>query len=324
MRSFFKYFALLSAILFIGSFFLDSLISQGLKKSKSNYYYIWNDLLEGKINADIVIYGSSRARLHIDPKVLEDSLKLSVYNLGIDGYNFDMIYARHQLLLRRNTQPKAIIFSLDYFTLEKRADLFNSDQFLPYLNDTFIQIQTQKYKGLSWADYHLPFLRYVGRRRVIREGAQCFFEPSSWQENIYKGYQASDKKWNDSLLHFFKKPTDTILDDLDPHSIKAFEAFIQECKNKNIQLICIYSPEYILGQKHIKQRASRLAYFEEICKTHQILYIDYSNLEICSDKNLFYNTQHLNHQGALLFSKKLSADLKKLPGNLFHKKTCLF
>ena len=53
------------------SYFADLVISKELKKSNSytfGEYSIWNDIYDGKINADIVIYGSSRAWVHFDPE----------------------------------------------------------------------------------------------------------------------------------------------------------------------------------------------------------------------------------------------------------------
>ena len=59
--------------LLVLSVFADILISNGLKKS--DYYaqgetFIWNEIYNGNIDEDIFIYGSSRAWVHIDPKIL--------------------------------------------------------------------------------------------------------------------------------------------------------------------------------------------------------------------------------------------------------------
>ena len=67
---------------------LDFIITLGLKKSESDDFREWNDLYQSKINADLIINGSSRAWVHISPQILDTSFSIDSYNLGIDGHNF--------------------------------------------------------------------------------------------------------------------------------------------------------------------------------------------------------------------------------------------
>lgn len=313
MRLFLKYISLFSLIIFGLCFVADRLISNALYKSKSNYYFIWNDLLQGKIKADIVMYGSSRARLHINPKIMEDSLHQKAYNLGIDGYNFHMMYARHSLLLERNQKPKIIILSLDYYTLEKRKDLFNYDQFLPYLQkEAHLRSITQEYNGLDVADYLLPLKRYFGRRRVVREAIQVFKNPALSEEGIYQGFQAKNEVWNDSLLQILQSNDTSFFEPIDESSITLLKRFLRECKEQKIQVLFVYSPEYILGQKFAAHRSQMMAIYKKIANEYQILMLDYSDDLMCKDQSLFFNSQHLNEKGAHVFSKKLAQDVKNI------------
>lgn len=52
--------------------------------TKSNYFHIeaWYDLMHGKIDADVVVMGSSRAWVHINPIILDSILGVNTYNLG--------------------------------------------------------------------------------------------------------------------------------------------------------------------------------------------------------------------------------------------------
>ena len=42
----------------------------------------WTDLYTNNINADLVIFGTSRAQSHFVSTIIADSLGISVYNLG--------------------------------------------------------------------------------------------------------------------------------------------------------------------------------------------------------------------------------------------------
>ena len=40
-------------------------------------YSQWNDMLNGNVNADMIIMGASRARMHLDTEILDSMLCLS-------------------------------------------------------------------------------------------------------------------------------------------------------------------------------------------------------------------------------------------------------
>jgi lysophospholipase L1-like esterase len=53
-----------------------------------------------------------------------------------------------------------------------------------------------------------------------------------------------------------------------------------------------------------------MALYRKYADDYQIPFFDYSNDSLCLNKELFYNTTHLNKKGADLFSKKLASDLR--------------
>src|SRR5690606_33738898 len=113
----------------IASLALDRLITEALKRSAKGDVGVWNDLVAGRIDADLAVYGSSRAWVNFDARILEASLKVNSYNLGADGLAFLLQYCRHQLLMSANERPAVIVVALDYFMFTKRERLPNPDQF---------------------------------------------------------------------------------------------------------------------------------------------------------------------------------------------------
>ncbi|POY39995.1 hypothetical protein C3L50_09210 [Flavobacterium alvei] len=312
MKKFIKQILLFLLPIVLISFYADNYISTNLKKSNSfavKEYSTWNAIIDGQINSKIVIYGSSRAWVHINPKMIGDALNVSTYNLGIDGHNFWLQYLRHSLLLENNTNPQIIIFSLDVFTLQKVKDLYNSDQFLPYMlwNDK-IRNATISYNGFKSIDYEIPLIRYFGRQNAIQT-AFLVKKTNNEVERI-KGYQGQDRQWN---LDFdkAKKTMKNYERELDSSSIVLFEHFLNECKSKKIKLLFVYSPEYIEGQKFVKNRGVIISLYEKYSKKYDIPFYNYSNDPLSYQKKYFYNASHLNKTGAELFTKKLIDSLKK-------------
>ncbi len=89
-----------------------------------------------------------------------------------------------------------------------------------------------------------------------------------------------------------------------------FNQFIKEIKEEDIDLIFVYGPEYIEGQDFVKNRNEIFSIYEEISNKEKIPFFNYSDDNMCFDKLLFYNSQHLNKKGANKFTEELIKDLQ--------------
>jgi hypothetical protein len=304
------------------SYFLDILISNNLKKSNfeaQKEYSTWNAIFEHKIDADIVIYGGSRAWVHINSSKITDSLKISTYNLGIDGHNFWLQNLRHSLLIKNNLKPKLIIHSLDIFTLQKRSDLYNENQFLPYmLWNNEIKNATTSYNGFKYFDYYIPLIRYYGKYKPIFTTIKISLFPQNNSIERIRGYQGQIGTWNNDF-DLAKAKMKTYKANLDSPTIKLFENYLQECKTNNIKIIFVYTPEYIEGQKFIENRKEIINLYKMYGKRFDIPFYDFSNDSISFDKKNFYNALHLNKIGAELFTDKFIDTLKRAEATTFRK-----
>lgn len=306
------------AIIFAG--FADWYLSKTLRKSNSytvGEYATWNAILDGKVNADIVIYGSSRAWVHINPTILKDSLKTSVYNLGIDGHNFWLQYLRHTLLLQHNTAPKLIIQTLDLQTLMKQETLYNPDQFLPYmLWNNEMRDATLSYEGYKFFDYEIPLLRYYGKLDALKEVKRLVKNPNLNPLERIRGYKGIDRKWNNDLKEA-KLKYNKITIKTDPQSVVLFEKYIQECQSKKIKMVFVYTPEYIKGMDLIQNKKDIIALYTKLSIKYKIPFYDYSNDALSMNQSNFYNSLHLNKSGSEQFTRKLAAKLKANDAKLF-------
>ena len=175
MTKFIKKTIIFILILFFLLFTFEMIVNTGLRKSDDFLLSEWNDIVNGEINSDIIINGSSRAWVHISPKILEENINLSTYNLGLDGFHFNMQYARFKSFLEYNVKPKVVIQTLDIFSLVNRNGLYKKEQFYPYLNENHIYEATQDYKGLNWFDYNLPLIKYRTDPEYLIKGFLEFF-----------------------------------------------------------------------------------------------------------------------------------------------------
>jgi hypothetical protein len=314
MKEFLKKIALFALPLILLCCFLDKILNQ-VKRSVAHAqgeYPVWNDLYDGKSNSQIIVHGSSRALAHIDPQLLSDSLNMSAYNLGVDGHNFWLQELRQNILLKEGEKPKLILHSLDMFTLEKRNDLYNPDQFLPYLlynNEMWQAIKD--YKGYTLPDHILPLVRYYGKTEAIMKSLKCLLlGPESNVSKRIKGYEPKDRAWNDDLKKARQKMKGYRVK-LHGESFDAFENYLEDCEKSQIKVVFVYSPEYYEGHDFVTNRDSIMDLYRTIANRHNVPFLDYSKDSMCLDKRWFYNSSHLNKSGATLFTQKLVRDLKK-------------
>jgi len=307
MKKFIKHFLLFVAPIVILAYFVDVFISNNLKKCNGvaiGEYTTWNDLNEGKINSDIVIYGSSRAWKHLSPKIITQKTNISAYNLGIEGHNFWLQNLRHEILLKKNKKPKLIIFSVDIFTLQKNKDLYNSEQFLPYmLWNNQIEETTISYNGFNRFDYNMPLIRYYGKYKEVVKAVSVFLKPTNNKIKRVNGYQGQNKKWSDDFSKAKLKMNKYKIS-LDEKTVVLFEKFLKDMNEEGVKVVFVYTPEFIEGQKFIQGRKELISLYSKFSKQYNIPFYDFSKDAICYRKDFFYNSNHLNKEGAELFTRK--------------------
>jgi hypothetical protein len=290
---------------------LDSFLDTQMKQLKYEDASVWNEISRGGIDADIIIIGSSRAATHIDPKLITDSTGKTCYNLGMMGHNFFLEYARYNFYLKYNKAPKLIILSLDYESLQRRPDLFNHTQFIAYLNDAIIADATQQYVGFSKYDYQLPLLKYVGEQTLIFSLVKNYFYPQTNLPDRINGFYARDFQWNADV--------NKTLDTLKPYTVSPdrlsldfFDAFLNRCKQQNIEVIFVHTPNHPLGQQKVLNRVQIIDLYQNYAQRFKIPFLDYAQDTMCMNKAYFMNSTHLNKYGADVFTRKFISDLEKL------------
>jgi len=227
-----------------------------------------------------------------------------------------MQYYKFNQYLNYNKKPRLIIQTLDIFTLNKRQELYNFEQFLPYLYKPSIRKATKYFIGFEFVDYFIPFLRYKDKE-IIQLGFNVFFSLPIDKINFkpelnnkYKGYKGMDRKWDFTFDKFKLNNPQGINYKIDSLTFSLMEIFLDYCKKQNLKVIFVYTPEYIENQYLTNNRNEIFKIYNDLSKKYNVLFLDYSKDSISYNKNFFYNSQHLNKKGSELFSQKLAIDIK--------------
>lgn len=313
MKKFFTKLVVFALPIILIMYVADVYISVNLKKSNDfagQEYPTWNAILEGQLDSEILIYGSSRAWVHFDPEIIQDSLKLSAFNLGIDGHNFNMQNLRHKLALKYNEKPKLIIHSVDATTLEKKG-FYNSEQILPYMlwEEDFFQ-STADYDMYSFLDYNMPLLRYYGKTDAIEKALKMNLQLEKNPQQRVRGYKGQERTWN-ADFEKAKRKMNAFVVNINQEVLQMFDLYLKECKAQNIEVVLVYAPVHVVGQDFIENEEILDSTYKALTKKYDFLYLDFKNDELCKDKAYFYNSRHLNKHGAELFTAKCVKEIKE-------------
>jgi hypothetical protein len=297
-------------------FVLNAMINSGLRRLKTSQFGVSNKIVQGKINADIVITGSSRAVSHYDPRLIESATGHSAFNLGRNGSQTDMQLAVLKTYLKHNRKPEVIIQNLDAFSFVMTREVYDPAQYVPYLDEDDLYRALHQINPVVWRkNKYLPLYGYVveDTRFSWILGLRGFFGWSP-HEDCFLGFNPRAGHWTDDFENFKSAHLKGTRFEIEPAGVRVMDDLIQVCHDRGIKLIFVYSPEYREMQSLTQNRPEIFAKFRELSEQHQIPIWDFSDWAHSADTDFFRNSQHLNAEGAELFSRDLARRLaEELP-----------
>jgi hypothetical protein len=311
MKSFllhvFAFCVLISGLLFV----ITQITDRGLRRSNYAGFKVWNDIRNGAINADVLIQGSSHSWVQIDPHILDTALHANSYNIGMDGYSFDVQYARYKMYQQYNKKPKLIVQVLDYFVFNRTTSLFDKYQFLPYLDNGYINDAVTQV-GMSAYYHYFPFLKYQENPIYVKVGVNEFLNIEHWPLTVYKGFQGQDKHWDQSQFDNFLQDNKYITPELSDNTLNDLYEFLNSCRKEDIKVVFVFTPHYYQFSRIVACRSRYMRFLRDIANKYGASFLDFTNDSICYHKDYYYNGTHLNKWGATVFSLKLADSLKAM------------
>ena len=308
---FLKYFFITLFSSFFALVLVDIYYSNQLKNMAlfSGEVQEWNQIKEGKTKAELAVFGSSRAFIQINPKILEEETKLNSYNFGLNGSKFKMQFYRFNIYLKHNPKPKVVVWNLDTFSFSHIDEVFQPNQYVPFMlwnRDLYKALD--EYKSTDVWDFILPLYRYrdqvywkdqIARSKKEKLGKDGLFRK--------EGFMSYDRKWNVNWAKMKKKNSD-----FDFNDYPLLEELIKRCKKENIKLVFTIAPEFYKGQDYMLNRDEVINRYKTTLQKYNLPLLDYSEDTISYQQKYFYNTTHMNNKGADVFSEELGKDINKI------------
>ena len=293
----------------------ESLISTGLRSIRVSTFGVMNAIVDGRINASILVTGSSRALAHFDSRLIQAATGLKTYNIGVDGSQIDMQVAVLKTYLRHNAKPVLLIHSLDAFSfVTSHGGVSSRGLYMPFLDEVDLYEALSRIDGDTWKARHLPLYRYVvgdpdftwwmGMRAVL-----------GWNppDDRYLGFQPTNRTWTGEFERRRQRNPAGVRFEVEAEGVRVLEDALALCDREGISVLLVYSPDTWEMQELHTNRDEVFAVFKELAARHRATFWDYSGSPISYGRQYLYNSQHLNAQGAALFSADLAAALTALP-----------
>lgn len=255
--------------------------------------YLVND-----VDADLVLMGTSRCNLHYVPSIIADTLKMSVYNGGIDASS--NIYSHYIMLnhILAHHKPKMIgleVRALDYTCQE---DAFNAISFFaPYVNMNAYSDSVYRDAG-TYNFYQVSHLYRYNAKAVSNIVGLIV----NRQENEDSGYIPLP----DPVHHPESLEKSTFEFSYDSLKVQYIEKFIRRCQEKEILLFFTMSPYYTVANPN------EYSVLKQIAEENDIPVFDYHSSGLFHDHpDYFKDERHLWDRGARLYSMIFAHDLKE-------------
>jgi hypothetical protein len=215
--------------------------------------------------------------------------------------------------LLHNAPPKLLIQNLDLFSFVTSREIYDPGQYMPYLEEQPIYSAIRRIYPDAWKWKLLPLYGYAVQDMRF-DWLQTLWGLSgiSPREDHFEGFQPNYSSWTGDFDKFRDTHLDGVAFGIEPEGVRDVEEIAEICKQKHISLLFVYSPEYREIQTMERNRGEIFTKFRGIAGQFHIPLWDYSDSPICRNRNLFYNSQHLNADGAARFSMDLAQRLRQV------------
>ncbi len=243
--------------------------------------------------SELVIFGSSRAAHQYDVAIFEDSLKMRTYNAGNSAVNSIYHYAVLKMLLKHYT-PQVIIFDFTNLAIDQRKR--DPYKYIKNLNPHYADKDVFRIiSETSWFEKYFFTSKIYPYNSIMPAIAKYYLHPESRNKGYYYLTETYNKKEIGRNIEKFAA---------NPIKEEYLLRFIKLAKEHNIKLFFCSSPRFLYGKYGMSDKV----------KNENIVWIDYDIATHPEYYNhlLFHDEDHLNKQGAEIFSRDLAAKLKKL------------
>lgn len=293
-----KYFVYL--ILFV--VILDVILGKFLQYTYNSERNIENDRLPyfyNKLNHEVLIFGSSRALYHYDSELIQEKTGLTCFNAGFNGQNIYFHLALLQSAIKKHP-PKKVILDLMYIDFLQTSSEWDTDNLRILLPQS--QISESAYEAILKRSKteKIKLLSSIYPYNSIIH--QLFINYFDLNDNDLK-FKGLDKIWSGDKAEIYEVNLE-----IDSQKMDALFTFIETCISNDIELYIFISPHYAIHYNNSVYRKT----IKLINENYGLFVLNHENDSLfTADASLFADPNHLNSDGARVFTEIIIEELIK-------------
>jgi hypothetical protein len=253
----------------------------------------------GLSGIDVVTIGSSRAQFSFVPKVFEGVTGMPAYNAGIGGFvetnrHFDLL---KRILKRSN--PKLIVYIVDDFALNSGPRENHDGELL------------HSFHSVRLLRQGLPNAIMAMARDSWKIPAHKKVELNKEWFDQYEGHEIHTDGWVEGrgTPNTEKVRKQNVPFAPDPDAVTLLRQIIAFSRSRSVPIVLVLAPTHRAYLEKGETRVGQYVAFMETLATELdvpfLNFTDPSRFPVADDR-LFFDTSHLNTQGAELFSRSLA------------------
>lgn len=316
-------------VLFVLGFFLLNMIIEFLfLRIDGDNMLMMTDMRQAE-NIDIVFVGNSYSRRFIDNTSVESILKMDTFNLSSLSIGIDGSYAMMQEMFDYH-KPKVAVYVYDYVS----EAVIVQNRLWPFLHNFPAKIEYTLEASKNDEAY---LDRFFPWRAFHPQNKDDFYTNLSGKINPEEFYQMKLKAIQKTIQVYDRKGSCITYPEVDTKDLKnkmnrkvkapvtpdvsmrnTIEKMKKLCDKNKCQLIVIMVPpiqQIVLGDQKYTFYSKAT---EEICDDNKIpfYHFAYAREDLLPDlTDYFYNSTHINGDGAKIFSNSLARLLKEYLAN---------
>lgn len=305
-----RYFIIIFSVSLCITAVCSKLMHMGLRRSKVDFYGKMNVAGDTARGTELLLIGSSRVLTQLNPALIDSIAGYNSFNYGLNASSIKTCANLLQYAAAHQAKARAVVLNIDYFMFNLHSDPYKDAYYYPYEGKDNRFILTDS-KVHQWVHHLGIFDISLCDDQIKYAALDGFIHISRQPAGLYKGFYPHNEK-----VIFTEAPLSVIKPgkaEFEEAGFAALREMVKFCNENKLPLVFVIAPYYkqFFSAGYVTNFGEIISRVRGIADQYHVPLFDYSQVDFAGDTRLFFNVNHLNEEGARIYSALLANDLKK-------------
>ncbi len=264
-----------------------------------------NKLVLAAIDPEIIFFGSSVGEVGINTPMVNRKTGNTAFNMCLDGTRFIQYKGLIDEYIGATKNNKIVVLSESYFSFEPIHAISSMERYVAHIDDENVyKWLSYVQPGLAWKCRYVPFYKYVAVSSVYYKNAVIGWKnirAKKMRPDTLLGCTPINRSWEadqDNVLSKLGRVNTVI----DSEIVGYYISTIKAIQQRGSKVVIILPPIYTLMANKITDHTIIRDALRNIALRTGSEFWDFTQTDVCDNKDYFYNAHHLNLVGSLRFT----------------------